>query len=121
MKIIILLNSRYADILNLGVKKSQHADADTHAHNRAMQLQLLFHYQSDVCLLRLFESFLESAPQLLLQLYVMHELDSWHPWTGMANHYFRKGYCDCCGLSLTEFSFHQVFLHWVLYSHLLGV
>lgn len=69
---------RYVDILIQGVTKSQ--EADSHAHNQS--LQLLCHYQSDVCLLRLFESFLESAPQLLLQLYVMHELDSWHPWTG---------------------------------------
>ena len=44
-------------------------------------LRKLYHYQSDLCLLRLFESFLESAPQLLLQLYIMHELQSWHFWT----------------------------------------
>ena len=45
----------------------------------------LLHHQSDICLLRLFESFLESAPQLLLQLYIMHELRSWDVvwWTGI--------------------------------------
>lgn len=46
---------------------------------------MLNHHQSDICLLRLFESFLESAPQLLLQLYVIHELGSWQPWTGNIN------------------------------------
>ena len=69
---------RYVTILDLGFKSQ-----DTSYHARHQALQLLYHYQSDVCLLRLFESFLESAPQLLLQLYIMHELGSWHPWTGM--------------------------------------
>ncbi|XP_045029930.1 uncharacterized protein LOC116922800 isoform X2 [Daphnia magna] len=72
---------RYAAILNLGVRKSQ---KKVFQANNQQALQLLCHYQSDVCLLRLFESFLESAPQLLLQLYVMYELDSWHPWTGIS-------------------------------------
>ncbi|KAK4008366.1 hypothetical protein OUZ56_013509 [Daphnia magna] len=57
---------RYAAILNLGVRKSQ---KKVFQANNQQALQLLCHYQSDVCLLRLFESFLESAPQLLLQLY----------------------------------------------------
>ncbi|KAI9554096.1 hypothetical protein GHT06_019368 [Daphnia sinensis] len=72
---------RYAAILNLGVRKPEKKAFQS---NNQQALQLLCHYQSDVCLLRLFESFLESAPQLLLQLYVMYELDSWHPWTGIS-------------------------------------
>lgn len=67
---------RYATILDLGFQSRLVKGPTNHA------FQLLCHYQSDVCLLRLFESFLESAPQLLLQLYVMHELGSWDPWTG---------------------------------------
>lgn len=46
-------------------------------------LQQLHHQQNDLCLLQLFESFLKSAPQLVLQLYIVHELQSLHFWTGL--------------------------------------
>lgn len=73
----VVSNFRYCTILKFGVE-SQQINGSQHQN-----FQLLCHYQSDVCLLRLFESFLESAPQLLLQLYIMHELGSWDSWTGM--------------------------------------
>jgi len=63
--------------------KGIHAAQKNADSSNKQLLQWLHHYQSDLCLLRLFESFLESAPQLLLQLYVMHELGSWHPWAGI--------------------------------------
>lgn len=34
-------------------------------------IESYYRQQNDVCMLRLFEAFLESAPQLTLQLYVM--------------------------------------------------
>ncbi|GFR23749.1 XK-related protein 7 [Trichonephila clavata] len=40
--------------------------------------------QSDICMLRLFESFTESAPQLVLQLYIMVSTDDWNLWTGIS-------------------------------------
>lgn len=42
----------------------------------------LYHQQSDICMLHLFESFMESAPQLVLQLYIMVNLEMWQTWTG---------------------------------------
>lgn len=75
--VLFILYYRYANILSLGITAHKKTDSTSQI------LQLLCHYQSDACLLRLFESFLESAPQLLLQLYIVHELGSWHPWTGI--------------------------------------
>ena len=34
-------------------------------------IEFYYHQQNDVCMLRLFEAFLESAPQLTLQVYIM--------------------------------------------------
>ena len=42
----------------------------------------LYHQQSDVCMLRMFESFLESAPQLVLQVYIMLSDHDYSAWTG---------------------------------------
>ena len=42
-----------------------------------------FHQQNDVCMLRLFEAFLESAPQLTLQMYVMMYTESANWLTGL--------------------------------------
>ncbi|CAL1285814.1 unnamed protein product [Larinioides sclopetarius] len=47
-------------------------------------LEKFNHHQSDICMLRLFESFTESAPQLVLQLYIMVSTDDWNPWTGIS-------------------------------------
>lgn len=44
--------------------------------------QRLFQQQSDLCILQLFKSFLESAPQLLLQLYIILSHGNWISWTG---------------------------------------
>ena len=50
--------------------------------------QRFYQQQSDVCMLRLFESFTESAPQLVFHLYVMLERSYWPntqiAWTAMS-------------------------------------
>ncbi|XP_065340965.1 XK-related protein 5-like [Cloeon dipterum] len=46
--------------------------------------QLLLSQQRDLCLLHLFNSFLESAPQLILQLYITATLGALLPWTGIS-------------------------------------
>ncbi|ROT72519.1 XK-related protein 6 [Penaeus vannamei] len=43
----------------------------------------MYRQQSDVCMLRLFESFLESAPQLVLQLYIMMSHHDYSAWTAI--------------------------------------
>ncbi|XP_053631187.2 uncharacterized protein [Cherax quadricarinatus] len=43
----------------------------------------LFRQQSDVCMLRMFESFMESAPQLVLQLYIMMCYSDYSVWTAL--------------------------------------
>nr|XP_045616315.1 uncharacterized protein LOC123769273 [Procambarus clarkii] len=43
----------------------------------------LYRQQSDVCMLRMFESFMESAPQLILQLYIMMSYNDYSIWTGI--------------------------------------
>ena len=47
-----------------------------------LDFQRLHHQQSDVSMLRLFEAFLESAPQVVLQLYVMVATDDENLFTG---------------------------------------
>lgn len=65
---------RYVQLLHLGLKIRE---------DRAfINLRNFNQQQSDVCMLRLFESFMESAPQLVLQLYIMVSTDEWNPWTG---------------------------------------
>ncbi|XP_049832054.1 uncharacterized protein LOC126272874 isoform X1 [Schistocerca gregaria] len=49
-----------------------------------LDFQRLYHQQNDICMLRLFESFMESAPQLVLQLYIMISLEDWRSWTGVS-------------------------------------
>ncbi len=41
-----------------------------------------YYQQNDVCMLRLFEAFLESAPQLILQLYIIVASHNAHWLTG---------------------------------------
>lgn len=50
--------------------------------NKPEAVDIYFHQQNDVCMLRLFEAFLESAPQLTLQLYIMMYTDSANWLTG---------------------------------------
>ncbi len=55
----------------------------------AVDYQRFYQQQSDVCMLRLFDSFLESAPQLVFHLYVMmHRKEEWSPqqaaWTALS-------------------------------------
>ncbi|CAM1311585.1 XKR6 (predicted) [Pycnogonum litorale] len=67
---------RYVMLLKLGLHVRKTCDV----HDKDKLLQ----QQSDVCMLRLFESFLESAPQLVLQLYIMVTTNHWTPWTGIS-------------------------------------
>ena len=46
--------------------------------------QRYYQQWSDICMLRLFDSFMESAPQLLFQLYVMCTSEKWSAWTGIS-------------------------------------
>jgi hypothetical protein len=43
-----------------------------------------YQQQADVCMLRLFDSFLESAPQLVFHLYVMVLMKKQWPWEQVA-------------------------------------
>lgn len=54
----------------------------------AHDVQRLFLQQSDICMLHLFESFLEAAPQLILQLYIMVVMRDWHFFTGKTRFFF---------------------------------
>ncbi|KAK7793048.1 hypothetical protein R5R35_004475 [Gryllus longicercus] len=65
---------RYVEVLKTGVESWSGADFN--------DVQRLYHQWNDVCLLHLFESFMESAPQLLIQIYIMINLEDWWSWTG---------------------------------------
>ncbi|XP_077495316.1 XK-related protein 4-like [Amblyomma americanum] len=67
---------RYWLCLRAGLKADRTRDAD--------DFRELYQHQSDLCMLRLFDSFLESAPQLVLQLYIMVNQEDWNPWTGVS-------------------------------------
>ncbi|XP_075526640.1 XK-related protein 9-like [Dermacentor variabilis] len=65
---------RYWLCLRAGLKAERTRDVD--------DFHELYRHPSDLCMLRLFDSFLESAPQLVLQLYIMVNHEDWNPWTG---------------------------------------
>ena len=73
---------RYLDVLNLGLEamKTGHFE----------DMQRFYQRESDVCMLRLFDSFGESAPQIVFHLYVMiiQYVSKWPLeqalWTGMS-------------------------------------
>ncbi|XP_035207577.1 XK-related protein 4-like [Stegodyphus dumicola] len=67
---------RYIKLLQLGLKVRK--------TKNSIDLQNFNQQQSDICMLRLFESFTESAPQLVLQLYIMVSTEEWNPWTGIS-------------------------------------
>ena len=62
------------DVLKTGLEARRNRDV--------AEFQSLFHQQSDISMLQLFESFMKSAPQLVLQLYIMIQVHDWGPWTG---------------------------------------
>jgi len=72
--------------------------------------QRLYHQQSDICMLHLFESFMESAPQLVLQLYIMVTLETWQSWTGECLFLFFPPYCVPFNLACEE-TVRQALLH----------
>ena len=63
---------RYLVVISLGMEAMHTGDSVDYAR----------YYQqwSDVCMLRLFDSFLESAPQLVFHLYVMMVRNGQWPW-----------------------------------------
>ncbi|XP_072170180.1 uncharacterized protein [Diadema setosum] len=65
---------RYVNAFRTGLEARQTKDP--------ADFERLFYQQSDVCMLRLFESFLESAPQVVLQLYIMVATNDENFWTG---------------------------------------
>ncbi|XP_067141379.1 uncharacterized protein [Centruroides vittatus] len=64
---------RYMKLLRCGLKAQKTQNLGDFQH--------FYEAQSDVCMLRLFESFMESAPQLVLQLYIMFSTEKWNMWT----------------------------------------
>lgn len=71
---------RYLLVLNLGLEAMKTGDP--------VDYQRFYQQQSDVCMLRLFDSFGESAPQLVFHLYVMIVKSHWSveqaAWTGIS-------------------------------------
>ncbi|QQP54607.1 XK-related protein [Caligus rogercresseyi] len=65
---------RYGEALSLGLKAKASGDP--------LDYQLYYHKQSDVSMLRLFDSFMESAPQLVFHLYILLQESQWE--IGMA-------------------------------------
>ncbi len=61
--LLLGLLHRYLSVISLGVEAMR--------SGHAVDYQRFHQQQSDVCMLRLFDSFLESAPQLVFHLYVM--------------------------------------------------
>lgn len=66
--------SRYILLFKTGIRAQKTKDTE--------DFRDMYRQQSDVCMLRLFESFLESAPQLVLQLYIMMSHHDYSAWTG---------------------------------------
>ncbi len=72
---------RYLVVISLGMEAMKTDDP--------VDYQRFYQQQSDVCMLRLFDSFLESAPQLVFHLYVMlRRNEEWSPqqaaWTALS-------------------------------------
>ncbi|PIK35948.1 hypothetical protein BSL78_27223 [Apostichopus japonicus] len=67
---------RYVIVLQTGMTAKKSRDP--------LDFDLLYHQQSDVCMLRLFESFMESAPQVVLQLYIMVATNEENFFTGIS-------------------------------------
>ena len=68
----LVIPIRYLVVISLGMEAMHTGDPVDYAR----------YYQqwSDVCMLRLFDSFLESAPQLVFHLYVMMVRNGQWPW-----------------------------------------
>lgn len=66
---------RYILMFQMGLKARRSEDLE--------DFDKLYHQQSDVCMLRMFESFLESAPQLVLQVYIMLSDRDYSAWTAI--------------------------------------
>ena len=61
--VLIWTRCRYCRTIKAGWRITNKTDDET--------VQQIYHDQNDACMLRLFEAFLESAPQSLLQLYII--------------------------------------------------
>jgi hypothetical protein len=82
--------NRYVLILKTGL--------EARSSGEPTDFQRLHHQHSDICMLHLFESFMESAPQLVLQLYIMVSQETWQFWTG-----------ECCLLTIVRLLYFAVF------------
>jgi hypothetical protein len=72
MRFIFLLlqlgpNLRYFNSLKYGLKFRQHKDKET----QKRYFQYIVHEDKNATMLRLFQCFMESAPQLVLQIYIL--------------------------------------------------
>eukprot|EP00095_Tigriopus_kingsejongensis_P012314 maker-scaffold284_size223161-snap-gene-1.25 protein:Tk12314 transcript:maker-scaffold284_size223161-snap-gene-1.25-mRNA-1 annotation:"xk-related protein 6" len=71
---------RYLVVITLGLEAMRSGED--------IDYERYYRQQSDVCMLRLFDSFLESAPQLVFHLYVMFVKSNWPAhqaiWTGLS-------------------------------------
>ena len=61
---------RYIDALRYSLK-SRKAEHNQDVHGQRLNYELMLKEESDVALLRVFECFLESAPQLILQIVLL--------------------------------------------------
>lgn len=71
---------RYYESLQYGLKFRETKDLD---EKRRIYMKMIYE-DADATLLRLFESFMESAPQLMLQMYIItknYPFDDWEYWT----------------------------------------
>ncbi|PIK61430.1 hypothetical protein BSL78_01651 [Apostichopus japonicus] len=71
-----VMKCEYVIVLQTGMTAKKSRDP--------LDFDLLYHQQSDVCMLRLFESFMESAPQVVLQLYIMVATNEENFFTGIS-------------------------------------
>lgn len=69
------VHCRYLNVIVTGMRAFRSQDSE--------EIEAYYHQQNDVCMLRLFEAFLESAPQLVLQLYIMVATSSANWLTGV--------------------------------------
>ncbi|XP_070555805.1 uncharacterized protein [Ptychodera flava] len=67
---------RYVSVMKTGVEAKKSKDV--------VDFERLYYKLNDVCMLRLFEAFMESAPQLVLQLYILLTVNEDHIWTGVS-------------------------------------
>lgn len=77
---------RYYESLQYGLKFRETKDLE---EKRGIYMKMIYE-DADATMLRLFESFMESAPQLMLQMYIItknYPFDDWEYWTSKSDLY----------------------------------